>query len=135
MFTVPRLDTLEDLPKLISDLSKLMVNLLAERLMFLLQSSNLFFQAINALGVNLLGYNSPRRPIVRRPTASGFRFALPLAFPRALYETGVRRISKVLSFTRTENLETLGTVSNESVQAQTPARRNDRVGIQGDLVA
>ena len=56
MFTVPRLDTLEDLPKLISDLSKLMVNLLAERLMFLLQSSNLFFQAINALGVNLFGH-------------------------------------------------------------------------------
>ena len=58
MLTVARLHTLEDLPQLVSNLAKLMIDLLAQSLMFLFQTADLFLQSID-VGVDLLRHNSP----------------------------------------------------------------------------
>ena len=137
MLPVPRLHALEDLAKLIPDLAKLMVDLVAQGLMFLFKAANLFLQSINALGVNLLRHGATRgRTFGRGHIPTLGRLALSLPFGgKPLYHTGVSRISNVLSLTRTENFVTVGAFSKDNVQAQIPARRNDLVGIQGTFVA
>lgn len=55
MLTVPRLNALKNLAKLIPHLVELMIHFLTEALMFLFKAPDLLLQPINALIVNLLG--------------------------------------------------------------------------------
>ena len=55
VFSLPRLDALQDLSQLISDLSKLVVYLFTEVLMLLLKPANLLFNAINTFMVDVFG--------------------------------------------------------------------------------
>ena len=58
MLPVSRLHALEDLTELGPHLPKLMIDLLAQSLMFLFQTADLFLQSID-VGVDLLRHNSP----------------------------------------------------------------------------
>ena len=95
MLTVARLHTLEDLPQLVSNLAKLMIDLLAEGLVLRFQAADLLLQPINALrrGGALSG----------APALPAFDFPLPLPLVGILYETGLSKISKVFSLTLMEN--------------------------------
>ena len=135
LLTVPWLNALQNLTQLITDLVELVVNLLRQRFMLLFQPANLFFKTINPFMMNVFRHSASRGNVLLSMCLLAFgKLALPLPLGGNLYDIGVSKISKVLSFTLTENLETSGVFSKDIVQAQTPARRNDLVGIQGTFV-
>ena len=83
MFTLSRLDALQDLPQLISDLSKLVINFFTEVLMLLLKASNLLFKPIDAFMVNVFGHDCARlRDLLSSNLGTLGHLAFPFPFRR-----------------------------------------------------
>ena len=72
--------------------------------------------------------------IVRQASVCNFRFPFALAFDRRLVGDRCKQNLKGFLIDPDGKL-TEGTFSKDSVQAQTPARRNDLVGMHGTFVA
>ena len=82
--TVPRLDALQDLPQLITDLVELAVNLVTQRFMLLLQPTNLLFKPIDSFRMDFLGDHTSRGKVLIGRSTTFLPFPFPFALARVL---------------------------------------------------